>query len=109
MVVDAMCDVDKPTASSQPSGSEAQAPSSIPKQQMGDRDAKLDEVVDLLHTLASDFYRERSAQQEERDESQLQMQSQQSELRQVVESLVTQVNDISRTLTEATRSQSRWM
>ena len=49
------------------------------------------------------------AQQETRDRTAELLEMGQEEMRQMVETLVTQVNDISRTLTEASRSQQRWM
>jgi len=75
----------------------------------GGMELQLSQLMLAVGELAREA--QRSKRQQERQQLQLQqtVETQQQEMRQSVETLVTQVNDISRTLTEASRSQSRWM
>ena len=70
---------------------------------------ELTQLVNLVNGLCRKVNRAKKQQVETQRTMRQLVESQTWEMRHVVETLVTQVNDISRTLTESSRSQSRWM
>ncbi len=72
-------------------------------------DSNLEQLMRAFSLLAAEQRSSQLRQAQQQLEIRQAMDQQQAEMRQVVETLITQVNDISRTLTEASRSQSRWM
>ena len=75
--------------------------------------SRVEEQLAQLLTVTNMLWAHAKKSKERQDQQQQELralaEAQQYEMRHVVETLVTQVNDISRTLTEASRSQSRWM
>ena len=68
--------------------------------------AKLTHAISALAAASQHTFERLEVQQHE---LRLAMDEQQLEMRRTVSTLVTQVNDVSRTLTESTRAASRWM